>query len=455
MSDTALNIRIADTRDASFSKVIDEIRALLSPEGDIVSEAGRELTKKVFGEALSPQQSVLRICEDVRQHGLSKVLEYTNKLDNPDVDATNIRVTEAEIVAAHENADPEFLQMIRSIREKVDFFQSRIKHENVAIERAPGIRFEHRYTPLRRIGICVPGGAAAYPSTVLMTAVPARAAGVDEIAVVAPPTDFGANNPDVLATCHELGINEVYRVGGAQAVAALAYGVDEIPAVDKIVGPGSLFVALAKKHVFGTVDIDSIAGPSEVLVMADASANPAFIAADLLAQAEHSPGSSVLVTWDDRVIEKVQAELEVQVARLSRSSLTVRSLEDYGCLIRCEDISRAIEIANLLAPEHLHVETDDWEQITTGLRNAGAVFVGHHNSVAMGDYVAGPSHVLPTGGTATWAAGLNVNDFLRSYTEIHYDQAGMKLDGPDAALLASKEGLTAHQESIEIRTRDQ
>ena len=454
MLDTELKLRRVDTRDADFAQVIDEIRSRLSPDGDIVSESGRKLTIKVFGEPLSPQKTVSRICEDVREHGLSKLLEYTNKLDNAEVNAENIRVPAAEIRAAHAGAAKDFLQTIRNIRANIEFFQSRIKHETQKFERRPGIRFRHVYTPLRRVGICVPGGAAAYPSTVLMTAVLAKTAGVEQIVVVAPPTPFGANNADVLATCHELGIEEVYRVGGAQAVAALAYGVAGIPRVDKIVGPGNLFVALAKKYVYGQVDIDSIAGPSEVLIIADSSANPAFVAADMLAQAEHSPGASILVAWEEEVIDKVDGELRRQVQSLDRSALTVRSLEEYGCLIRCRDSAQAIELANLLAPEHLHVETDQWQSIAPGLRNAGAVFVGHRNAVALGDYVAGPSHVLPTGGTAMWASGLTVNDFLRSYTEIHYDQAGIDHDGADACLLATKEGLTAHRQSVEMRMNE-
>jgi histidinol dehydrogenase len=450
MTATDLAIKQIETTNADFGRVIAAIRAQLSPSGNVVSEAGRALTQKVFGQPLSPQESVQRICDEIRTDGLCKVLEYTNKLDSDEVNASNLRVSQAAIQAAHAAASDDFLQMIRAIRDNIESFQQQIKHETKTITRQ-SIRFRHVYTPLRRIGICVPGGAAAYPSTVLMTAVPATVAGVSEIVVVAPPTRFGANNPDVLATCHELGIKEVYRVGGAQAVAAMAYGVEGLPAVDKIVGPGNLFVALAKKYVYGQVDIDSIAGPSEVLVIADRSANPAFVAADLLAQAEHSPGASILVSWDAQLIENVRIELAKQLSQLSRSDLTRRSLEEYACLIRCRDLEESIEIANLLAPEHLHVESDQAELITPKLRNAGAVFVGHYNSVALGDYVAGPSHVLPTGGTATWASGLTVNDFLRSYTEIHYDQAGLELDGANACMLATREELTAHRKSIEMR----
>jgi histidinol dehydrogenase len=306
---------------------------------------------------------------------------------------------------------------------------------------------------LLRAGLCVPGGAAAYPSTVLMTAVPAQAAGVKELAVVAPPTKFGANNPDLLATCHELGITEVYRVGGAQGVAALAYGVEGLPQVDKIVGPGNLFVALAKKHVYGEVDIDSIAGPSEVVVIADATARPAFVAADMLAQAEHAPGASILITWDAKLLDAAYDELARQVKGLSRSDLTVQSLESFGTLILVRDAEEACRITDQIAPEHLHISTENAAQLCEQIRNAGATFLGHYTPVALGDYVAGPSHVLPTSGTARWAAGLSANDFLRSGSVIEYSEAALKNDARDVQAMADKEGLTAHRASVDVRIK--
>jgi len=308
-----------------------------------------------------------------------------------------------------------------------------------------------RYLPLERIGICVPGGAAAYPSTVLMTAVPAQAAGVREIAVVAPPTAFGANNPDVLATCHELGITEVYRMGGAQAVAALAYGVDGLPKVDKIVGPGNLFVALAKKHVYGEVDIDAIAGPSEVVVIADSTTRPDFTAADLLAQSEHAPGASILITWDERTLEATYAELKKQVAQLSREQVTIDSLQAFGALILVRDADEACRITESIAPEHLHIATDDAAALLEKIRFAGATFLGNYSPVALGDYAAGPSHVLPTGGTARWAAGLTANSFLRGGSVIQYSEAALKNIAPHIQRLADKEGLTAHRASVDVR----
>jgi histidinol dehydrogenase len=292
---------------------------------------------------------------------------------------------------------------------------------------------------------------AAYPSTVLMTVVPAQAAGVREIAVVAPPTTFGANNPDVLATCRELSVGEVYRIGGAQAVAALAYGVDGIRRVDKIVGPGNLFVALAKKHVYGEVAIDSIAGPSEVVVIADASTRPAFAAADMLAQAEHSPGASILITWSPEVLEATASELARQVSQLSRAELTIPCLGDFGALILVRDAEEACAITDQIAPEHLHIATQNAESLLAQIHHAGAIFLGNYTPVALGDYVAGPSHVLPTSGTARWASGLSANDFLRAGSVIEYTADALRRVADDVRRMADKEGLTAHRASVDVR----
>jgi histidinol dehydrogenase len=284
-----------------------------------------------------------------------------------------------------------------------------------------------------------------------MTAVPAQAAGVKEIAIVAPPTKFGANNPVVLATCRELGIREVYRVGGAQGVAALAYGVEGIAKVDKIVGPGNLFVALAKRHVYGEVDIDSIAGPSEVVVIADGSTRPDFAAADLLAQAEHAPGASILVTWDEATLETTARELERQVAGLSRCEETIQSLRDFGCLILVKDEDEACRVTDEIAPEHLHIAVDNAERLLPKIRNAGATFLGNYSPVALGDYAAGPSHVLPTSGTARWASGLSANSFLRSSSVIQYSSEALQAIAPDVICMADIEGLTAHLASVAMR----
>jgi histidinol dehydrogenase len=430
------------------------LREKLSPRGDIVSEAGRRRTMELFGEPLTPQQVVERICGDVRVRGLEAVLDYSRRIDGRDLTAATMRVTADELRAAHAAADPEFLATIRRIRDNIVEFQTACRVPDVLVQRQRGggtVELQQRWLPLKRVGICVPGGAAAYPSTVLMTAVPAQVAGVPEIAIVVPPTDFGGYNADLLATCHELGITEVYRVGGAQAVAALAYGVDGVKRVDKIVGPGNLFVALAKRFVFGEVDIDSIAGPSEVVLLADASANPAYVASDLISQAEHSPGSGVLITWHAPLIEAVRRELESQCARLERGDLASRCLTDYGALILAQDSNEAARLADELAPEHLHISTEHPKQLLAKIQNAGAIFLGHATPVALGDYVAGPSHVLPTGGTARFANGLCVIDFLKRSSIIAYDRAALAADAPDVRRMADKEGLTAHRASVDIR----
>lgn len=445
------SIQRIDARTGDVTTALEALRAKLSPEGNVVSEAGRRRTMEVFGEPLSPQQVVERICGDVQQRGLPAVLEYSHQLDKAELTGETIRVAAAELAAAHATAEPAFLQTVRRIRDNIAEFQRAILHHDVEVRRA-GVLLRQRYAPLARVGICVPGGAAAYPSTVLMTAVPAQAAGVGEIAVIAPPTKFGANNPVVLATCHELGIREVYRVGGAQGVAALAYGAGPIAKVDKIVGPGNLFVALAKRHVYGEADIDSIAGPSEVVVIADETTRPDFAAADLLAQAEHAPGASILVTWSEATLEATAAELQRQVAGLSRSAETIQSLRDFGCLILVRDEAEACRVTNLIAPEHLHIAIDGAGRLLAAIPNAGATFLGNYSPVALGDYAAGPSHVLPTGGTARWASGLSANHFLRSSSVIEYSREALQAISGDVMRMAEVEGLTAHRESAKVRT---
>lgn len=449
-----LDIRTIDTAGADAERLFDELRGKLSPKGDMVSEAGRRRTIELFGEPLTPQQVVERICGDVKSRRLAAVLEYTAKLDRKELTAETIRVSAAELDAAHAAADPAYLATIRRIRDNIREFQSSILHHDVSVVRQTGagrVELRQRYVPMRRVGVCVPGGAAAYPSTLLMTAVPAQTAGVADVAVVVPPTDFGGYNVDLLAACREIGVTEVYRVGGAQAIAALAYGVEGIAPVDMIVGPGNLFVALAKRYVYGDVGIDSIAGPSEVIVLADETANPAFVASDLISQAEHSPGSGVLITWHRPLVDAVRGELDRQLAALSRGDLARRSLEEYGALILARDSDEAARLADRLATEHLHISTADPEAMLKRVRNAGAIFLGHHTPVALGDYVAGPSHVLPTGGTARFANGLCANDFLKRSSVIAYDEAALRGTADDVRLMADKEGLTAHRASVDLR----
>lgn len=440
--------------DTSLPGAADELTTLrrkLSADGDVVSEAGRKKTLEVFGEAFTPQQTVERICRDVRERGLDAVLEYSNKLDGREITADTLKVGAEELAAAHAAADPEFLATIRAIRHNVMRFQQTILHKDAWTELEHGGNLRQRYVPLDRVGICVPGGAAAYPSTVLMTAIPAQAAGVKQLAIVAPPTPFGAYNHDLLATCHELRITEVYRVGGAQAVAALAYGIDGIPKVDKIVGPGNLFVALAKKFVYGQVDIDSIAGPSEVVVIADDTTPAEFIAADLIAQAEHAPGSAIMLSWSADLVDAVSEQLNKQLAVLERGDLARQSLAEFGALVLVADRAEAVELANQLATEHLHISCEDAQDLVNEIRHAGAIFVGPYSPVALGDYAAGPSHVLPTGATARFASGLSSNSFLRSNSVIQFEQAGLAAIAADVLRMANKEGLTGHANSVLVR----
>ncbi len=441
----------------SEQDVVAELEALrqkLSPRGDIVSEAGRQKTIDVFGEALSPQQVVERICGDVRDQGLSAALDYSSRIDGADLRSATLQVSAEQLVEAHNSVDASFLAAVRRIRDNVTRFQQALLPQESCVALPGGGELRQSYEALARVGVCVPGGAAAYPSSVLMTVVPAQVAGVEQIAIVAPPTANGANNPHVLATCHELGITEVYRLGGAHAVASLAYGIEGLPRVDKIVGPGNMFVALAKKFVFGEVDIDSIAGPSEVVVIADSTSRADWTAADLIAQAEHAPGSAVLLSWEASFVDAVQNELERLLGELDRGELARESLEAYGALVVVKDRDEACVLANLLATEHLHVSANDAESLLPKLRNAGAVFVGPHAPVAAGDYWAGPSHVLPTGGTARFASGLAATAFLRSHSVIKLAEADLQAGSDDISLLARLEGLTAHEKSVTMRTED-
>lgn len=449
-----LEILRLDATGRDISPQLNKLRALLSLNGDIVSPRGRELTQRVFGEPLSPTQVVQRICSDVQRRRDEAVLHYSKELDGYSPNGSSYRVAQSDLESAHRACDPKFLDVVRRIRDRILDFQTKILHQNVTTTPSAGVTLQQRYTPLRRVGLCIPGGAAAYPSSLLMTAVPAMAAGVTQIAVVAPPTKLGAFNPDIQAICFELGIKELYAVGGAQAVAAMAYGTSTIDRVDKIVGPGNLFVALAKKHVYGEVDIDSIAGPSEVVVLADEQTPLEFAASDMLSQAEHSPGSSVLISWSQQTLDNVYDVLQQQVNQLERGELIINSLNEYGAMIHVRDANQACEIIQLLAPEHLHLAVQNARDLLPKVSNAGATFVGNYSPVAVGDYAAGPSHVLPTGGTARWASGLSSNHFLRSSSVIEFDESALAAIAPDVCALADKEGLTAHKHSITVRVQE-
>ena len=449
-----LKVRRIDCTAPNAARQLAALRDQFTSQADVVSPQGRKLTQAVFGEPLPPSRVAERVCADVKERGLPAVLQYTEQFDKVKLTPKTLRVSPEELAEAYAAADPEFLDTARRIRDSVMQFQIGILARDALLPVSEHYELHLRYRPMRRVGIHVPGGAAAYPSTLLMTVCPAQAAEVKEIAVVMPPKPTGAYNRDMLAVCHLLGVTEVYRVGGAQAIAALAYGVEGIPAVDMIAGPGNTFVALAKKYVFGQVAIDCIAGPSEVIVVADQSSQPEYVATDLIAQAEHSPGVPILVTWHEPLLEEVQEALVKQVGELERGSLAKSSLEDYGALILARDFEEAVAVVNDLAPEHLHVQTRDPEVFAERIDNAGAIFLGAYTPVALGDYAAGPSHVLPTGGTARFASGLTANDFRRRTSILSFTRNGLRDVADDVVFMANKEGLTAHAASVALRLRD-
>jgi histidinol dehydrogenase len=450
----SLKIRRIDT---SSPHAVRQLAALKNPFADqanVVTSASKKLTQAVFGEPLTPVKAVEKICTDVRNKGLASVLHYTEHFDKVRLTARQIRVQPEDMAAAFAAADPAFIDTARRIRDNVLQFQIGLMSKDALLPVSEHFELHLRHRPLHRVGVCVPGGAAAYPSTLLMTVCPAQAAEVKDIVVVMPPTANGANNRDMLAICHLLGVKEVYRIGGAQAVAALAYGVDGIPPVDMIVGPGNIFVTLAKRFVFGSVAIDCLAGPTEVLVAADESAQPDFVALDLIAQAEHSPGVSLLVTWHNDLPDEVEKSMNKQLNHLARGDQARACLEEYGAFVVVKDRAEGVKIVNELAPEHLHVQTRDPEAFADKVDNAGAIFLGPFTPVALGDYAAGPSHVLPTGGTARFASGLSVNDFRRRTSIINFTRAGLREIADDVISMATKEGLTAHAASVSARVAD-
>jgi histidinol dehydrogenase len=451
----SLSLRRIFCGSAGADRQFEELRSLLSAQGNVVSARGRELTQQVFGEPLPPAQVVERVCEDVRLRGRDALFHYTEQFDRVRLTPATLRLSRAELTEAHEAMQPDLLETIRRVRQNILAFQSGILHRTATMTVAGQQELKLRYRPVRRVGILVPGGAAAYPSTLLMTVCPAQAAGVSELAVVMPPTPHGASNKDLLAVCHELGVQEVYRIGGAQAVAALAYGVDGVPPVDMIVGPGNLFVALAKKYVSSRVAIDCIAGPSEVVVLADETAPVPYVAMDMIAQAEHAPGSSILVTWHPPLLDRVEEALNRQLVDLARGELARESLEQFGALVLAGSEDEALEVINRLAPEHLEIMTANPEALADRIDNAGAIFLGRFAPVALGDYAAGPSHVLPTGGTARYTSGLSANDFLRRSSILSFTRSGLLNLAEDVVRLAYREGLTAHAASITLRLADE
>jgi histidinol dehydrogenase len=450
----ALKLRRIDLTANNAAAQINKLRDQFRTDSEVTTAAGRKKTQAVFGEALLPVRAVERICSEVREKGLAAALHYTEAFDGVKLKQEQLRVKPNELAEAHAAASDEFLEVLRQVRYNIMQFQSGLMHSDAVMTTPMRHDIQVRYRPLKRVGVYCPGGAAAYPSTLLMTVCPAQTAGVKEIVVCMPPNDRGGYNKDMLATCHELGITEVYRLGGAQAIASMAYGVEGIKPVDMIVGPGSQYVALAKKHVFGQVAIDCIAGPSEIVVLADDSTHPDYAALDLIAQAEHSPGVAILVTWYEPLVNEVYEAIQKRLAKLSRADLARESLERYGALVLAPSKAAAAECVNTLAPEHLHIQTRDPDAMLDDIDSAGAVFLGPFTPVALGDYVAGPSHVLPTGGTARFASGLTVNDFRKRTSVIRFTRKGLQEVAPDVVLLANKEGLTGHAASIELRAND-
>jgi histidinol dehydrogenase len=415
---------------------------------------GRSLPDDVVRRAGGVDAEVLsvaaRIVEDVRQRGDEALREYTSQFDHASVD--ELRVTSEEIEAAVASVPAEFRDAIASAASSIEDFHERQVPQSWFTTGEGGVFLGQMVTPLRRVGIYVPGGRACYPSSVLMNAIPAIVAGVEEIAMVVPPNADGTVNPYVLAAAAEVGVSEIYKVGGAQAIAALAFGTATIPRVDKITGPGNAYVTAAKKLVMGEVGIDMLAGPSEVLVLADETAEPAFIAIDLMAQAEHDPrAATFLVTTDPTLPDEVEEALSVLLEEAPRSEVIRRSLTDNGIIIVVADECAAIEVANTIAPEHLEVMMADPLELLGQIRNAGAIFLGPWTPESVGDYVAGPNHVLPTGGTARFSGPLSVDDFVKKSSVISYSREALEIDAPTVMAIASAEGLDAHADAVALR----
>lgn len=397
-------------------------------------------------------QTVEAIVNDVRNRRDEAVFEYTAKFDHAYLDASGIRVTEAEIQEAMEQVDAGLLDVMKQSMENIRSYHEKQKRNSWFDAQPDGTILGQKVTALESVGVYVPGGKAAYPSSVLMNIVPAEVAGVKRIVMVTPPGKDGKVNPVTLTAAHLAGATEVYKVGGAQAVAALAFGTQSIPRVNKIVGPGNIFVALAKKAVYGHVSIDSIAGPSEILVIADDSANPRFVAADLLSQAEHDElASAILVTTSMELAKKVSDEVDGFLNILSRSHIIARSLDNYGYILVTDTMEKAVETANNIAPEHLEIVTANPFEVMTKIQNAGAIFIGEYSSEPLGDYFAGPNHILPTNGTAKFFSPLGVDDFIKKSSIIYYSREALEKAHKDIELFAESEHLTAHANSIRVR----
>lgn len=420
----------------------------------IVSARDFDLRREVdYG---SPEQNatVKQIVQDIKQTGDTALLKYTKQFDGAELTADVLRVTDEELQAAYQEVEPSFVEAITAAARNIRQFHEKQKRNSWIDLQPDGSLLGQIIRPLKRVGVYVPGGKAAYPSSVLMNVIPAQVAGVPEIVMVTPPSTGGKEgiNPYILVTAAEAGVTEIYRVGGAQAIAALAYGTQSIEPVDKICGPGNIYVALAKREVYGVVDIDSIAGPSEIVVLADEHANPAYIAADLLSQAEHDEmASAILVTSSQQIAAAVASEVEQQLESLPRQSIASASIQNHGAIIVTETIAEGIDVVNRLAPEHLEIMVEQPMNYVGMIENAGAIFLGNYSSEPVGDYFAGPNHIIPTNGTARFSSPVDVDDFIKKSSMIYYSKEALLANGNTIIELARHEGLEGHARAIAIR----
>ena len=444
-------MKIIDTKELSRKAVGDLLK---KPPFDqvVLGEGAKARIAKVFGSELTAVEAVEKIVSDVRSQGDEAVFRYTNAFDGVVLTEDTIEVTAKELEDALTKVDDKALAAIRQAIANVKSFHVEQLPKSWLTYREHGSMLGQSCIPLERVGIYVPGGTATYPSSVIMNAVPAAVAGVKEIIMVVPPGKDGSVNPYVLTAARESGVTRIFKVGGAQAVAALAFGTELIPQVDKITGPGNIFVTLAKKAVYGHCDIDMLAGPSEILIVADHTADPVYIAADMLSQAEHDVlASSILITSSTELADKVMDEVEKQLAQLPRREIAQAALERNGLILLVEDIMKAMELANLSAPEHLEILTEQPFAMLPYVRNAGAVFLGPYSPEPLGDYLAGPNHVLPTGGTARFYSVLNVETFMKKTSIISYTKEALSAVSHHVITLAEAEGLTAHANAIRVR----
>ena len=400
-------------------------------------------------------RTVNRILEDVRENGDRAVIKYTRKLDAPRISLKGLRVTDRELKKAYSEVDSEFLDAIKHARTNIERFHRKQLRNSWITTEDNGVVLGHLIRPLQRVGVCVPAASQLLVSSLIMNVVPPKVAGVEEIAAFIAPAPNRKIDPHMLVTAAECEIHEIYKCGGAQAVGAMAYGTDSIRKVDKIVGPGNMYVQLAKKAVYGTVDIDKLAGPSEILVIADNSADPAYVAADLISQAEHSEEcSAILVTTSRGFAEQVRSEIELQVTNLARQTGVVGAFDNYGAAFLVDDLNEAIALANEIAPEHVELEVENPFEWVGAIRNAGAIMVGPYTPESVGDYIAGPNHILPTGGSARYASPLSVDDFLKKTSVISYTRTALKKVTPSVVKLAQVEGLGGHAAAMEVRFED-